>query len=56
MLAQSVNERFSKSFSTHPKKIDPYKYFDKGTKVISTIIKIYDIANKAILEDSKGWI
>jgi hypothetical protein len=36
--------------------IDPNSYFDNGTKIISQIIKIYNIYNDAILEDSKGWI
>lgn len=37
-------------------KIDPNTYFDNGTKLISSIIKVYNTNNKAILEDSKGWI
>lgn len=31
-------------------------YFDKGTRLISKIIDIYDITNKVILKDSKGWL
>jgi len=31
-------------------------FFNKGTEIISTLIKIYDLNNKAILNDSKGWI
>ncbi len=31
-------------------------YFQKGTDIISQLIKIYNINNKVILEDSKGWI
>jgi len=32
------------------------KYFEDGTKLISKVIEIYDITNKVILNDSKGWI
>ncbi|WP_457748698.1 nitrate- and nitrite sensing domain-containing protein [Sulfurimonas sp.] len=39
----------------HPKRVNPDKYFDKGTELISDIIKAYDTLNQAILEDSKGW-
>jgi hypothetical protein len=31
------------------------EYFDKGTKIISLLIEVYNINNKIILEDSKGW-
>ncbi len=41
---------------SHPKRVNPDKYFDKGTELISDIIKAYDTLNKAILEDSKGWL
>ena len=37
-------------------KLNPDEYFDKGTKIISLLIDIYNINNKIILEDSKGWI
>lgn len=36
-------------------KVDPDKYFDQGTELISAITKVYDTINSAILEDSKGW-
>ncbi|MEN4052571.1 MULTISPECIES: nitrate- and nitrite sensing domain-containing protein [Sulfurimonas] len=39
-----------------PNKVDPDKYFDQGTALISAIIKAYDTSNKAILENAKGWI
>jgi len=42
-------------FATDPKDIDPNTYFDKGTALISKIVNIYNVTNKAILEDSKGW-
>jgi len=32
------------------------KYFDYGTEIISTLVKIFDLNNKAIMQDSKGWI
>jgi len=31
-------------------------YFDQGTDIISILINIFNSNNKAILEDSKGWI
>jgi len=37
-------------------KLNPDDYFDKGTDVISLLIDIYNINNKVILEDSKGWL
>ncbi|MEN4045996.1 nitrate- and nitrite sensing domain-containing protein [Sulfurimonas sp. NWX367] len=40
---------------SHPEHINADTYFNKGTEVISDIIKAYDTLNKAILEDSKGW-
>jgi hypothetical protein len=40
----------------NPTKVDPDKYFDQGTALITAIIKAYDTSNKAILENSKGWI
>ncbi|WP_321779199.1 nitrate- and nitrite sensing domain-containing protein [Sulfurimonas sp.] len=32
------------------------KYFNQGTDLISLLIEVYNINNKVILEDSKGWI
>ena len=40
---------------SHPEHVNPDKYFDKGTALISDAIKIYNILDKAMLEDSKGW-
>ncbi|WP_324172229.1 nitrate- and nitrite sensing domain-containing protein [Sulfurimonas sp.] len=31
-------------------------YFNQGTSLISQLIEVYNINNKVILEDSKGWI
>ena len=36
--------------------IDANNYFDEGTALISLILKVFNENNKAILEDSKGWI
>ncbi len=44
-----------KHFTKDPKNIDPDTYFERGTKLISTIIQVYNSANQAVLEDSKGW-
>jgi len=41
------------------KKIISYDtdtYFDKGTDLISLLIDVYNINNKVILDDSKGWL
>jgi hypothetical protein len=43
-------------FANDVTNIDPNTYFDNGVKLVSSIIKAYDTINKAILEDSKGWI
>lgn len=43
-------------FKNNIKNIDPNIYFDNGTNLISHIIKVYATVNKAILEDSKGWL
>jgi len=41
---------------SNPQQVDPDRYFDNGTKLISTIIKAYNTSNKAIMEDAKGWL
>ncbi|WP_373036432.1 nitrate- and nitrite sensing domain-containing protein [Sulfurimonas sp.] len=41
------------------KKIISYDtdaYFDSGTELISLLIEVYNINNKVILDDSKGWL
>jgi len=43
-------------FENNVKNINPNIYFDNGTDLISHIIKVYGTINKAILEDSKGWL
>jgi len=32
------------------------EYFNDGTKIISTLVEIFNLNNKAIMQDSKGWI
>jgi len=54
--AQNYTESAVKRFTKNPKSVDPDEYFDKGTQLISSIIKLYDTINKALLEDSKGWL
>ncbi len=58
-------EKSSKNYISLTKKeilgkkkivFDTDKYFDKGTDLISLLIDIYNINNKVILDDSKGWI
>ncbi len=36
--------------------LDTNNYFNQGTDLISLLIEVYNINNKVILEDSKGWI
>jgi len=38
------------------KGLNADNYFDQGTDIISILINIFNSNNKAILEDSKGWI
>jgi len=45
-----------KKLLKNPQDVDPDEYFDQGTKLISAIIKAYDMSNKAIMEDAKGWL
>jgi len=48
--------KFAKTkFTKHIKGISPNEYFDAGTKLISSIVKVYDTTNKALLKGSKGW-
>lgn len=35
---------------------DTDKYFEDGTSLISKVIEIYDLTNKVIINDSKGWL
>ncbi|WP_294967008.1 nitrate- and nitrite sensing domain-containing protein [Sulfurimonas sp.] len=35
---------------------DTDEYFNKGTDLISLVIDVYNINNKVILDDSKGWL
>ena len=37
-------------------KLNADDYFDQGTALISLLIDVYNINNKIILEDSKGWL
>jgi len=38
-----------------PAKVNPDDYFNKGTDLISAIIKAYNTFDQAILKDAKGW-
>ncbi len=53
--ANSYTEFAQNKFENDIKNIDPNRYFEDGTKLISKIIKAYNTINSAILEDSKGW-
>ena len=53
--AQAYAQFAEKKFITDIKNIDPNEYFDRGTELISAIIKAYNTNNGALLEDSKGW-
>jgi len=39
-----------------PASVDPTAYFDQGTDLITLLIKLFDANNRALLEDSKGWL
>lgn len=39
-----------------PASVDTTEYFDKGTDIITLLVKLFNTNNKAVLEDSKGWI
>jgi len=39
-----------------PSAVDPTDYFDEGTDIITLLVKLFDTNNRAIIEDSKGWI
>jgi len=39
-----------------PKEVDSDIYFEEGTRLIDAIVKAYNSCNRAILEDSKGWL
>ena len=54
--AKAYAQFAQKKFTTDVKDIDPNDYFDEGTALISDIIKAYNTNNKALLEDSKGWL
>lgn len=45
-----------KEFYKESISINPDNYFTNGTEIITQIIWIYDATNKAVLEDSKGWL
>ncbi|MGE0737837.1 nitrate- and nitrite sensing domain-containing protein [Sulfurimonas sp.] len=45
-----------KEFSKESIAINPDDYFTNGTEIITQIISLYDATNKAVLEDSKGWL
>ncbi|MBU1659330.1 nitrate- and nitrite sensing domain-containing protein [bacterium] len=60
MLSEKSIEEFSKvtkeGILKDAPNMDSSEYFDKGTSAITDIISIFDMNNKAIMEDSKGWI
>jgi len=51
LISLTKNKIFKKNI-----KVNPDKYFQKATDIISEIVQIFDINNKAILADSKGWL
>jgi len=36
--------------------LDSSEYFEQGTDIISTLISIFNLNNKAIVKDSEGWL
>lgn len=53
---EAYAEFAKKGFSQESIAINPDDYFAQGTEIITQIIWAYDVTNKAVLEDSKGWI
>ncbi|MDD5372999.1 MAG: nitrate- and nitrite sensing domain-containing protein [Sulfurimonas sp.] len=53
---QSYTAFIKKEFYKDAVKVNPDNYFDAGTQIIVQIISIYNETNKAILDNSKGWI
>ncbi len=45
-----------KEFYKESIAINPDDYFTNGTEIITQIISLYDATNRAVLEDSKGWL
>lgn len=45
-----------KEFYKESISINPDNYFTSGTEIITQIVWAYDATNKAVLEDSKGWL
>lgn len=55
-LIQAYVEFAKKEFYKESISINPDEYFTKGTEIISEIILAYDETNRAVLDDSKGWL
>jgi hypothetical protein len=55
-MVNSYSSYATKTLLKEPQNVDPDEYFDKGTALITAIIKAYNTSNKAILEDAKGWL
>lgn len=55
-LSKKYVEFAKKEFYQENISINPDNYFVNGTEIITQIIKAYDLTNKTILEDSKGWL
>ena len=55
-LVETYTEFAKKEFFKENISIKPDDYFSNGTEIITQIIGVYDATNKAILEDSKGWL
>ncbi len=53
---QSYTTFIKKEFYKDAVTVNPDNYFDKGTQIIVQIISVYNETNKAILDNSKGWI
>lgn len=45
----------TKILISNPKQVNPDKYVDQGTALISDTIKVYAALDNAMLKDSKGW-
>lgn len=56
MMIEEYVEVAKKEFYKNEISLNPDEYFTKGTEIITEIVLAYDETNRAILNDSKGWI
>lgn len=55
-MIEAYVEFVRKEFYKNEFSINPDDYFAKGTEIIAEIILAYDDTNRAVLDNSKGWL